>query len=53
MKRYNPSEIEPKWQKVWQDEKTYKSEPKKDQPKAYISGMFPWHVSIDSKVLMF
>lgn len=42
MKRYNPSEIEPKWQKVWQDEKTYKSEPKKDQPKAYISGMFPY-----------
>ena len=42
MKRYNPSEIEPKWQKVWQDEKTYKSEPKKSQPKAYISGMFPY-----------
>lgn len=42
MKRYNPSEIEPKWQKVWQDKKTYKSEPKKDQPKAYISGMFPY-----------
>ena len=42
MKRYSPSEIEPKWQKVWQDEKTYKSEPKKDQPKAYISGMFPY-----------
>ncbi len=42
MKRYNPSEIEPKWQKIWSDNKTYQAPDKSDKPKAYIAAMFPY-----------
>ena len=42
MKRYNPSEIEPKWQKIWADNKTYQAPNKSDKPKAYIAAMFPY-----------
>ena len=42
MKRYNPSEIEPKWQKIWKDQKV--NEVKRDNKlqKMYVSGMFPY-----------
>lgn len=42
MKRYNPSEIEPKWQKIWADSKLYEvsEDPKKE--KKYITAMFPY-----------
>lgn len=42
MKRYNPSEIEPKWQKVWADDQRYKASEVSDKPKYYITGMFPY-----------
>lgn len=42
MQRYNPSEIEPKWQQIWEDKKASQAvfDPKK--PKTYVSPMFPY-----------
>jgi leucyl-tRNA synthetase len=42
MKRYNPSEIEPKWQKTWADDGRYKATEDSDKPKYYVTGMFPY-----------
>ena len=48
MSRYQPSEIEPKWQKFWDENKTFKSlgpgDPGFDgsKPKYYILDMFPY-----------
>lgn len=56
MKRYNPSDIEPKWQKIWEKSKTFKAEDlavcsakgsEKDvrnecAPKMYVAGQFPY-----------
>ncbi len=40
MKRYNPSEIEPKWQKWWIENNTYTVEINSNKPKYMASGMF-------------
>ncbi len=42
MKRYNPSEIEPKWQKKWAKEHTYQANDASPKPKMYIAAMFPY-----------
>jgi len=42
MKRYNPSEIEPKWQKVWEDQKVNQTTIDLSRTKMYVSGMFPY-----------
>ena len=42
MKRYNPSEIEPKWQQIWADDARYRAVDFGDKPKYYITGMFPY-----------
>lgn len=42
MKRYNPSEIEPKWQEIWRSENAYAAEDFSDKQKFYISCMFPY-----------
>lgn len=42
MKRYNPSEIEPKWQQIWADDARYHAVDFGDKPKYYITGMFPY-----------
>jgi leucyl-tRNA synthetase len=42
MKRYNPSEIEPKWQSVWADQKTYEVQPDTSRQKIYVANMFPY-----------
>lgn len=42
MKRYNPSEIEPKWQATWTDDKRYQAAEGSDKPKYYVTGMFPY-----------
>lgn len=42
MQRYNPSEIEPKWQKIWDEQKAFEAKDLADQPKTYISPMFPY-----------
>ena len=42
MKRYNPSEIEPKWQQIWEDQKVNEVVVDPNKQKIYISGMFPY-----------
>ncbi|MBR3353080.1 leucine--tRNA ligase [Candidatus Saccharibacteria bacterium] len=42
MKRYNPLEIEEKWQKKWEKEKPYKAEIKLGVPKMFLAEMFPY-----------
>ena len=42
MKRYNPTEIEPKWQQVWTDDKRYQAKDFDDKQKYYVTGMFPY-----------
>ncbi len=42
MTRYNPSEIEPKWQQIWADDKRYMAPDASDKPKYYVTGMFPY-----------
>ena len=41
---YNFTEIEAKWQKYWEDNKTFKAENKSEKPKYYILDMFPYQV---------
>ncbi len=42
MKRYNPSEIEPKWQAIWEKQHVNEVTIDKAKPKIYVSGMFPY-----------
>jgi len=42
MNRYNPSEIEPKWQQVWEDQKANEVSTDPSKVKTYVSGMFPY-----------
>lgn len=42
MKRYNPKEIEPKWQQAWLDSKIYEASDTSDKPKKYIMEYFPY-----------
>jgi len=42
MKRYNPSEIEPKWQQVWEEQKVNQTDLDHTRKKLYVSGMFPY-----------
>ncbi|MDN5274802.1 MAG: leuS [Candidatus Saccharibacteria bacterium] len=42
MKRYNPSDIEPKWQAIWEETNAYVADDTADKPKFYISCMFPY-----------
>ncbi|POY40208.1 leucine--tRNA ligase [Flavobacterium alvei] len=40
--KYNPNEIEAKWQKHWADNKTFKAENNSEKPKYYVLDMFPY-----------
>jgi leucyl-tRNA synthetase len=42
MSAYNPSIIEPKWQKYWDDHKTYATDYTSKKSKKYILDMFPY-----------
>jgi len=42
MQRYNPKEIEPKWQAKWADTKIYEASDSSDMPKRYILEYFPY-----------
>ncbi len=42
MKRYNPKEIEPKWQKIWEDKKIHQAADDSSKPKKYILEYFPY-----------
>lgn len=40
--RYNPNEIEARWQKYWAENKTFSAEDNADKPKYYVLDMFPY-----------
>lgn len=40
--KYDPHDIEAKWQKYWEENKTFKVEMDKDKPKSYVLEMFPY-----------
>lgn len=40
--KYNPNEIEPKWQKYWAENQTFKAENHTDKEKFYVLDMFPY-----------
>src|ERR1700709_714574 len=42
MKRYNPKDIEPKWQANWADSKIYEASSDSTKPKRYILEYFPY-----------
>ncbi len=42
MTRYNPSDIEPKWQAIWAEGRRYEAPDDSDKPKYYVTGMFPY-----------
>ena len=42
MRRYNPAEIEPKWQQIWEEQKANEVAVDESKVKTYVSGMFPY-----------
>jgi len=42
MRRYNPAEIEPKWQQVWEEQKANEVKVDTSKVKTYVAGMFPY-----------
>ena len=42
MQRYNPKEIEPKWQQAWADSKIYEADDNSAKPKKFILEFFPY-----------
>lgn len=42
MNEYNPHDIEPRWQKVWAEEKLYEATEDTSKPKRYVLEMFPY-----------
>ncbi len=42
MPSYNPGAIEPRWQRYWQEHRTFRTPDSSDRPKLYILDMFPY-----------
>lgn len=42
MQRYNPKDIEPKWQHVWEETKVYQVDANSTRPKKFILEYFPY-----------
>jgi leucyl-tRNA synthetase len=42
MQRYNPKDIEPKWQKKWDEDGIYTATQNADKPKKYVLEYFPY-----------
>src|SRR5438067_2911604 len=42
MPTYNPKAIEPKWQRFWEEHKTFRTPDVSDRPRFYILDMFPY-----------
>src|SRR5271155_1564685 len=40
--KYDHKKIEPKWQKIWQENKTFKANLDPSKPKYYVLDMFPY-----------
>nr|MBO2469634.1 leucine--tRNA ligase [Bacillota bacterium] len=39
---YNPKDIEPRWQRVWEEQGTHRTDEESDKPKFYCLEMFPY-----------
>jgi len=39
---YNHKKIEKKWQRIWDEEKTFRTDPSRDREKCYVLDMFPY-----------
>src|SRR5436190_15169258 len=54
MRRYNPKEIEPKWQKIWEETKIYEAKDSLDsgnsKPKRYVLEYFPYPSGVSMHV---
>jgi leucyl-tRNA synthetase len=42
VKRYNPKEIEPRWQKIWENQKIYQATEDPSKPNRYVLEYFPY-----------
>src|SRR6202034_1670045 len=42
MPTYNPKVVEPRWQRFWEEHKTFRTPDTADKPKYYILDMFPY-----------
>src|SRR5256714_4208771 len=42
MPTYNPKVVEPRWQRFWEEHKTFRTPDASDKPKYYILDMFPY-----------
>jgi leucyl-tRNA synthetase len=42
MPQYNPKAIEPRWQRYWEENRTFRTPDTSDRPKYYILDMFPY-----------
>lgn len=42
MPSYNPKAVEPKWQRFWEENKSFRTPDASDKPKYYILDMFPY-----------
>ena len=42
MRRYNPVDIEPKWQQIWEEQKVNEVSVDTSKVKTYVAGMFPY-----------
>ncbi|MGK2285390.1 leucine--tRNA ligase [Pedomonas sp. V897] len=42
MTRYNPKAAEAKWQRIWEERKTFQAHDQSGKPKAYVLEMFPY-----------
>jgi leucyl-tRNA synthetase len=42
MAKYDPQQIEPKWQRYWEDNKSFKTGDDPNKPKFYVLDMFPY-----------
>jgi leucyl-tRNA synthetase len=42
MPTYNPKGIEPRWQRYWEEHKTFRAPDRSDKPKFYLLDMFPY-----------
>jgi leucyl-tRNA synthetase len=40
--KYNPNEVESKWQKYWSENQTFAAKNNSDKPKYYVLDMFPY-----------
>ncbi len=40
--KYNPNEVESKWQKYWSENQTFAAKKNSDKPKYYVLDMFPY-----------